>query len=292
MLAILLGILIVVIVYLNYQQEGFETSITIPVYDLWNNYVIFHTEFYKIWNTSLITSYSINQPRDPSVSTPPIPTNDQLNTFVKKLGMDKEKEFPPGANPLEEIKSFKDKTLSALKEIEQYDDNLRIMIKYVPEDASIFINAYDWMNNALEESHKSMKAALSGKSVDGFDTIADQLAKCDQLKKTEDGKTRAQNEIELIKRITKIMNDEILQNAIKRNKELVDKSKKIKSDAESGALVGAFNTPDSSNTFVVPDAKLDKLKREDPKSYNNYKQNYKQLFDIQSMNEQINASLR
>ena len=292
LIVLLLIVMLCIILYI-YHNSLKEQFTDIPIYQLFNDYIVFHSAFYDIWNKSIITSYGINQPSSSKSSTPPIPTNEQMNQFVKNLAIDKT--FPPGANPLEQIKLVTDTIIDDPKKIQQYDEDLNTMMKYIPKDASIFINAYNWMNNGLEESHKSMDAALSGvqgfSDIEGFDSVANQLATCDELKKSEDGKSRVQNEKELIGRIQKILNDETLKKAIKLNKVLVDKSEQIKKDAQSGKLLGTFNTPPSSNIFVVPDAKLDKLKRDNPDQYNNYKQNYKQLFDIQSMNEQINATL-
>jgi hypothetical protein len=197
-------------------------------------------------------------------------------TFPESLSAKKSKELKAG---LVELKA----ELVSLKEVAET----------LPSDAQPYINALDWMNAQMEKSHGNLDKALTGnylKTKEGF--MSEQ---CKQVLQCEEESKGGYVETIKKKLDAFFTNKDVLQQSLQKNQQLIEKSKDIQRQAQSGELVKKVNVPDSHYYAPVQmppgSNNLQQMKQNNPQQYNNYKQNYSQWYQIKSLNEQINNSL-
>jgi hypothetical protein len=267
----------------NGINEGFDKSTLNPqLFPTYQKFLPLMTDFMTAWRISLITSQSMTttiqplaKPSDRVTSIkPPEPTEKELNDHAKVLSQTEGKEFP---------------SLTPLTPFTTEDElSIPLLQKTIPLSEKPYLNALKWMNDTLEKSHASLNMALKGSQVDGFDgeAICQQIIQC-QAKQSEDVQQQ------LIDRMKKFTDNQELLDLLKKNKELIEKSKQIKNQAQSGTL--PLNLPkEASTTFTLPDGadKLKQLCKNDPAKCELYQSKYKHLFAFKSLSDQINGSLR
>lgn len=267
----------------NGINEGFDKGTLNPqLFSTYQKFLPLMTNFMTAWRIFLITSQSMTttiqplaKPSDRVTSIkPPEPTEKELNDHAKELSQTEGKEFP---------------FLTPLTPITTEDElSIPLLQKVVPLSEKPYLNALKWMNDALEKSHATLEAALKGSQVDGFDgeAICQQIVQC-QSKQSEDIQQK------LIDRMNKLIDNQEFLELLKKNKELIAKSKQIQNQAQSGTL--PLNLPkEASTTFTLPNGadKLEQLCKNDPAKCELYKSKYNHLFAFKSMTDQINGSLR
>ena len=102
-LLILLFILAILKIIGNDRNEGFE-ELSKDIIDNYNEFKKFYNVFMSNWKKAVITSLSLNKepeatkPTKPTPTKPPIPTNTEMNVYIKKLS-EKVGELPKVTNP-------------------------------------------------------------------------------------------------------------------------------------------------------------------------------------------------
>jgi hypothetical protein len=300
-LILIIVILILIKILLNSLiiTEGFYEN---NIESKYKDFIEFYNPFIKQWEQAIQTYIASNVTQQPLTSPSEVskinsqqqamPVNTVLlNSTITGLSSKTGQTFP-------QIIEFRFPDKLSL-------DDSEIMMQIsqaLPSDSQPYINALNWMNSTLEESHGNLKKALNGEYTpqkEGFITQEciiqqEKIDNCnDEIQK--DKKQRA-----LIIIQSKLQsffggNQSDLQVSLKKNQELVNKSKDIQNQAQSGELYKQVNMKDSHYyaPYQIPEGsdKLQSIKNNNPARYNDIQQNYPQLFDIKSLIDQINGTL-
>jgi len=237
-LLILLFILAILKIIENDINEGFEEELSKDIINDYNEFKKFYNVFMSNWKKAVITSLSLNKEPDAEKPTKPMPTDKEMNVYIKTLS-EKLGELPKVTNP------FPD-------EIDKI--TLQKIFVNIPDKPDGYINALTWMN-------KNLKEALS--SVQGFEDMCKNAHKCIE-------KEQKQNEDIMVIRIKKLLADETLKRLMKENIDLVKQADDVKKKAESGELASEYKSDEKSSPKpeMPPGGDLlSKLKKIDPAAY-------------------------
>jgi hypothetical protein len=305
-LLVLLGLLfILVLLRLLFSPsiEGFQPSQLDPnTVKSYNDFLDFYNSFCSNWDKAIQSSVASEIPQQPltdpsqtqSSSSPQI-TDSQKNQYITQLSQELSQPLPPICTQLPpNIDS----------------SSIQQVISLMPQSPSPYLNALNWMNQKMEQSHSNLNGALQGVSPpsesEGFEDTCQDISKCiannPQLAKQLADEIAQQNaqgvqqqEQSLMNLLTQFLNNSDLMSASNNNKQLAQKSQDIQNQAQSGQLVNQVNVPggNSQASYDKPEGgdKLTKMKQDNPQQYNQLQQNNTQLFNIKSLLEQINGAL-
>lgn len=273
----------------------------------YNRFVDFYNVFLKNWEEAMVTVLSLETPQkeatspsqSPSTTKPSTPSREELNNFIQSYSQKINKSLPLITEPLS-------------KNIYSYSINQ--LLEIIPNDPIPYQNALTLMNQRLIESQKNLDAALQGKITEGFfvvegytndqcaelstcfaqnPQIAEQIANA-QLEQERKRQQELQNQ--LVVRLDLFLLNNTLKESLKMNETLVQKAKEIQNKAQSGDLLKMVNIPDLNPIppYKIPKGgnRLKEMKDSDPEKYNEYEKNYKSLFSMKGLFEQINRNLR
>jgi len=282
------------------NEEGFQVDSLKPTtIKSYSNFLSFYNTFCSNWQKSINSSVASQIPQKPltdpsqvtSSDTPDIPEGD-MNNYITLLSQQISQSLPPICKKLPS----------------QLDNNsiLRI-IKEVPKSTRPFINAINWMNSQLEQSQANLGPALEGISpLESFEDMCDNVAACiennpelakrvavnvaDQQKKEQE-----QYEEQLLKAINPFLTEPELRRAYDKNILLFKQAQEVQTKAESGQLLKQMNIPDNDIDIKYtkpPGANnLNNMKQNNPARYNELQTNYKQLFSVKKLLDQINSNI-
>jgi hypothetical protein len=299
LLILLIIIFIILVVRLFIIKEGFETiTLQQNFIDKYNSFIAFYNPFLVNWEEAITTAISTNIKQQPSPninnkSSPPKPTKQELNKYIRELSEKNGKPLPEITEPLpEQINS----------------ESILQISKIIPSDTNPYFNALQWMNTQLIASQNNLDSALKGNTfkIEGFDNqLCTNFETCftenpemiDKLIDIQNNrKLHKINDIqkEMENNMNKFNDNQQLQNEFKTNNKLIKKSKEIQQKAESGELLNSINISDKVSSYSIPlgGDNLEKMKENDPTKYNQLKNNYSQLFSMKQLMEQINNNLR
>ena len=242
-------------------KEGFEELKKTTITD-YNKFKEFYNEFMKNWNKAILTSIGLSSQNTPdttpsdttpptpsgpkpsppkTITTPPKPSQDEMNTYIDGLNTP----YPYITAPLPELNST----------------NIQKVLPMIPEDATKFVNAIIWMNKSLSDALDSMN------SVQGFEDKCDNLSNClnDPAFLNKLAEAQRKNELDQAKnaeqiisnRIQKFFSNEQIVSEMTKNIELIKKADKLKTDLENG------NMPDGKKVETKQNAPIN-TKPNDP----------------------------
>ena len=298
---VLLGCIValIIVVWVHCQTEPFINN-PIPTIDseLVTNYKAFakmYNEFLVIWQKAIVSSMSADQPQEAATSpsqapsgTPPIPPNAQMNVYIANLSQKLGKPLPNMTDPLPptiDINTFP------------------VIAPTIPTNPVPYTNALQWINQQLQEAHEKLQSALKGESfkdLEGFDDQTCQdLSKCfhdhpelaQQLTAAiQDQQQKTQQQISA--QIKQFMENPAFVQAFKVNQQLVEQSKQVQNQAQSGELLNQMNLPaEPGIKYSLPEGS-DKLLKMDYAKQQEVKAAAPSMFSLKTLMDQINANLR
>ena len=271
-------ILFVVLAVLFMKQvDGFE-DVNPVVQEKYKKFIAFYNPFQVNWSKAIMTSAAseveiepASSPSQTSSGGAPTFSLSELNENVEKI-----------ARGLNQPLAYLTEALPPKLDM--------VLIKTIQLTPEPYINALRWMNGKLEESHASMAAALQGKKPEGFADMCQQIDECNQQQQAR----LKQQQQQLGNLFDQITMNPSLQQAWKQNKYLIEKSEKIKKQAQSGDLLNQLNLPSGPTIkFKLPAGsdKWAKMKQNDPEKAKDYEKNYGQWTNLKTWSDQINARL-
>jgi len=274
-LCILLCLLIIISFF---GREYFVAPLDPAFIEKYNQFIEFYNPFMENWTTSITNSLASDTKVKPASSptsnatstSPPQPTNAEMNTYIQTLSTKEKKPFPPITDPFPTISTAED---------------LIPIQSQMPKDSKPFKNALDWMNSNLVSSHEKVEGALSAiGNIQGFEDICQQITTCQQTQTT--ATTQDMTSV-----FSSFDTDE-LRTSLQKNKTLIAKSKDLQNKAQNGSLVPS--APKRVSPYRMPGGsdKLQRMKEDDPEQYKKYEKNNKVFFDMKTNFDQINGSLR
>jgi hypothetical protein len=299
-------ILLAIVVWVHYQTEPFlaDPSATLPPpIDpvLVRTYHQFATTIYNpflaTWQKAIVSSISADQPQKPltspsqassSSATPTIPPQSEMNSYIANLSQKLGKPLPNITDPLPDTIDIVTFSTIAPK---------------IPADPAPYTNALTWINQQLTEAQAKLQSALKGESfmnLEGFDNQTCQdLSKCfednpELIRQCGEAmkKQGKMDQSQVLNQLKQFMKNKEFVSAYKTNKELVEQSKKIESDAKSGALLNQMNLPtEPAIKYTLPGGS-DKLQKMDYAQQKAVKEAAPSMFSLKTMMDQINANLR
>jgi hypothetical protein len=256
-----------------------------------------YNPFLATWQKAIVSSISADQPQKPltspsqassSSAAPTIPPQKEMNAYIANLSQKLGKQLPNITDPLPDtidIVSFP--TIAPM----------------IPNDPVPYTNALTWINQQLTEAQLKLQSALKGesfKNLEGFDNQTCQdLSQC-----FEDNpelirqcgvalkKQGLQDQSHVLNQIKQFMENKVFVDALQKNKELVEQSKKIEAQAKSGDLLNQMNLPAEPGVkYTLPEGS-DKLQKMDYAKQKEVKEVAPSMFSLKTMMDQINANLR
>jgi len=280
---IIILILLLSISLLWRSVEGFED----PLIEKYKQFALFYNSFLDSWEKAITTSIGLDTPQTEGATKPSQPTRSELNNYIttlsNKIGM-----LPALTDPLPTF------------------TNATEILPRIPKVFQPYLNALNWMNGKLEESHEKLQKSLRGETFigeafinqfnllenEGFETqcqqLTQQIAQCQQEQKATDEKT-------LSDILDSFLTNKELMAASAKNAALIAESKKIENQAKSGELLNQLNLPQEDTIkYEIPpggDA-LAQMEKNDPERYKRLKSEGGAFFSIKQTIEQINRNLR
>ena len=295
---IIILILLLAVSLLWRSVEGFED----PLIEKYKQFALFYNSFLDSWEKAITTSIGLNTPQTEGATKPSQPTRGELNNYINtlsnKIGM-----LPQLTDPLPAF------------------TNATEILPHIPKVFQPYLNALNWMNGKLEESHEKLQKSLRGETFigsefiglefiglefigeaftnqfnllenEGFETqcqqLTQQIAQCQQEQKATDEKT-------LSDMLDSFLTNKELMTASAKNAALIAESKKIENQAKSGELLNQLNLPQEDTIkYEIPpggDA-LAQMEKNDPEKYKRLKSEGGAFFSIKQTIEQINRNLR
>jgi hypothetical protein len=278
------------------SSEGFEDSV-----EKYKKFVLFYNFFLDSWEKAITTSVGLDKPQtegSPQASaqaSAPEPSRAELNNYINTLS-NTVGVLPVLTDPLPAF------------------TNATEILPIIPKDVKPYLNALNWMNSKIEESHAKLQKSLRGEtfigeafttqfavvdeflknkiSIEGFETqcqqLTQQIAQCQQEQHATDEKT-------LSDLLDSFITNQALIIALQKNRDLITESKKIENQAKSGELLNQLNLPQEDKiTYEIPpggDA-LAQMEKNDPERYKRLKSEGGAFFSIKQTIEQINRNLR
>jgi hypothetical protein len=282
------------------SKEGFQVhSLTPTTIKSYNDFLSFYNTFCSNWQKSIKSSVASQIPQEPltdpsqvsSSTAPDIPEAD-MNIYIAKLSQQLSQPLPPICKSLPS----------------QLDNNsLPKILKEVPKSTRPFINALNWMNVQLEQSQANLGPALEGiPPIESFEDMCDNVSACfdnnpELVKRVavdlaeQQKKEQEQLEEQLLKVIKPFLTEPELRQTINKNTTLFKQAQEVQNEAESGKLLNQMNIPDTDIDIKYtkpPGANnLNNMKQNNPARYNELQTNYKQLFSIKRLLDQINSNV-
>lgn len=301
LLLILLGLLLILLILrLFIVEEGFQNQVlnqsTIQGY---NKFLNFYNPFCENWKKAIVSSVASEIPQKPATdpanpvsgNAPEISEN-QMNDYIIKLSQQLSQPLPPICKSLP---SSIDTT------------NIVEITNKIPKNIQEFTNALNWMNPQLEKSHAHLGNALNGNYLqESFQDMCQNISSClmsnpqlvQQLAieiSEQNNKQLNKQEDELMTVLTPYLTDSNLLQAFNKNVSLIEKSKEIQDQAQSGELENQINVPGGRTIakYQMPAGanNLNDIKQNNPQRYNELKQNYSQWTNLKEMLDNINANL-
>jgi hypothetical protein len=301
-------ILLAIVLWVHYRTEPFVSNpstatSTIPQIDptLVTTYQQFATTVYnpflEIWQKAIVSSISADQPQQAltspsqtvsSSATPTIPPQQEMNAYIANLSQKLGKSLPNITDPLPDSIDIVSFPAIAPK---------------IPSDPAPYTNALTWINQQLTEAQAKLQSALKGESfmnLEGFDNQTCQdlsqcfednpelIRQCGMAMK----KQGQQEQSQVLNQLKQFMKNKEFVSAQTTNKELVEQSKKIESQAKSGDLLNQMNLPTEPSIKYTLPAGSDKLQKMDYAKQKEVKEAAPSMFSLKIMMDQINASLR
>lgn len=301
-LSILLSILLILILCLFIDiKEGFLVNPLKPTtIKSYNDFLLFYNTFCSNWQKSIKSAVASQIPQQPltspsqvsSSTAPDIPEID-MNNYITLLSQQLLKPLPPICKSLPS----------------RLDNNsLPEIIKKIPKSTRPFINAINWMNTQLEQSQANLGPALQGipPTFESFEDICDNVSACldnnpelvnrvavnlaEQQKREQE-----KQEEQLLKVINPFLTESELRRTFDKNILLFKQAQEVQTKAESGQLLNQMSIQDNDIDIKYtkpPGANnLNNMKQNDPARYNELQTNYKQLFSIKRLLDQINSKI-
>jgi len=301
------------VVCLFFVEEGFEAQEMDPkLIESYTKFISFYNPFLANWKKAIITTMLVESPPPqpeltdpsqirPSSAQPPEPSRQEMNDYIKKLKDKEGKPFPPIVSPLPN--TIDQASFSKIQEL----------IVTNASDPKPYVNALDWMNKNLSKSQAGLGPALKGESVinEGFiveefdDSMCKVISECNKAEKDKEKQEFTKNQNKLQATLDKFNINNNLQQLNEQNKQLVEKSKKIQDQAQSGDLANQVNIPDKGPSnrgagvppplpFSLPSGAnaLKDLQNFNPLKYMEYEANYAPWMSLKRSMDQINGSLR
>lgn len=295
-IVIVLSLLFLIYVMICRSSEGFEDSV-----EKYKKFVLFYNFFLDSWEKAITTSVGLDKPQtegSPQASaqaSAPEPSRAELNNYINTLS-NTVGVLPVLTDPLPAF------------------TNATEILPIIPKDVKPYLNALNWMNSKIEESHAKLQKSLRGEtfigeafttqfavvdeflknkiSIEGFETqcqqLTQQIAQCQQEQHATDEKT-------LSDLLDSFITNQALIIALQKNRDLITESKKIENQAKSGELLNQLNLPQEDKiTYEIPpggDA-LAQMEKNDPERYKRLKSEGGAFFSIKQTIEQINRNLR
>jgi len=224
---------------------------------------------YNVRNTTPDKKLDIDVSKGPSetkIDTPtiPTPTITELNAYINSTITTATIQYPQVTEELPEI------TSATLAEI----------LLRIPKDSVLYKNALTLMNNTMEKGFEDIqKMSADIKNLQGFEDKCSDISNClsnpDVIAKIAEGQKMNQidnfklNEKTLVDRTTTFFSPE-MEALIKKNTELNKMASDFQAKAESGELINSFATDEDEDEGdeETLEERLERLKKEDPKKYN------------------------
>ena len=294
-------VLLIVVVWVHTRctkHEPFDTALPIIDPDLVQNYqafVGFYNPFLTHWQQAIVSAMTADQPQPPLTSPrqtvssggPPIPPLSDMNAYIANLSQQKGTSFPNMTEPLPatiDLNSFS------------------TIAPTLPSDPAPFVHALTWMNDQLEEAHAKLQSALKGESfmnLEGFENQTCQdLSQCfndnpqfaEQLEaalQAHHQKTQTQVSAQL----QQFMGNSDLIRENERNQRLVEQSKQVQNQAQSGELLNQLNLPSEPETPYTLPKGSDKLQKMSFAQQKQVKDAAPAMYSLKTTLDQINANL-
>ena len=298
---VLLGCMIalIIVVWVHYRTEPFQNT-PIPTIDseLVTTYKAFakiYNEFLTTWQKAIVSSMSADQPQEAATSpsqapsgTPPIPPNAQMNAYIANLSQLLGKSLPNMTDPLPttiDINTFP------------------VIAPRIPTNPAPYTNALQWMNKQLQEAHEQLQSALKGESfkdLEGFDNQTCQdLSKCfrdnpelaqQMTAVLQEQQQKTQQQVSA--QMKQFMANPAFAQAFRTNQQLVEQSKQVQNQAQSGELLNQMDLPaEPGIKYSLPEGS-DKLLKMDYAKQQEVKAASPSMFSLKILMDQINANLR
>ena len=298
---VLLGCMIalIIVVWVHYRTEPFQNT-PIPTIDseLVTTYKAFakiYNEFLTTWQKAIVSSMSADQPQEAATSpsqapsgTPPIPPNAQMNAYIANLSQLLGKSLPNMTDPLPttiDINTFP------------------VIAPRIPTNPAPYTNALQWMNKQLQEAHEQLQSALKGESfkdLEGFDNQTCQdLSKCfrdnpelaqQMTAVLQEQQQKTQQQVSA--QMKQFMANPAFAQAFRTNQQLVEQSKQVQNQAQSGELLNQMDLPAEPGIKYSLPAGSDKLLKMDYAKQQEVKAASPSMFSLKILMDQINANLR
>lgn len=293
-------VFILLVVGLTYSlfrvEEGFQTQTHVVKNDAameraYKQFIEFYNPFMDTWQKAITTAVGLERPAPKEGDPVPSPTRDELNTYIRLLSQKQDTPLPLITDPFPE--SLTPGTIETVGQL----------LEKTPIRA--FQAATEWMNARIKESHEKMGGAMKGEGfrVEGFsgdqcaafESCLNDPAFLERLAAAQ-AKQSATQKGDLVGKMNELLGNAGLQSALKQNMSLRGESDRIQNQAQSGDLLKEMDLPldDLANKFTLPagaDA-LEKLKKDDPEKYKQYKTNQKSYVEMKQLFDQINRNLR
>lgn len=259
-LIILLILFVVIIARLFYDTEGFADMASqmrvqlAPLQSDYQSLVSFYQSFMSIWEQAVNSSIRMNitlapltSPKDTISSSPPTPSEDQLNEHIPQ--MEKEEGQPPLYFP-------RINTLPQTLTPETLPAILAILVPLAGDPPAYehmfdpFNHAMQYVNSSLSNVSQSLNAALKG--IEGFyadctcspEMVADAIQK-QQRHEMDDQVSQIRNILNAFKQ------DASLQSNLAMNQTHVAAMNDIKNKAQSGELLNSYQAPPETGSSTV-----------------------------------------
>jgi hypothetical protein len=298
---VLLGCMIalIIVAWVHYRTEPFQNT-PIPTIDseLVTNYKAFakiYNEFLTTWQKAIVSSMSADQPQEAATSpsqspsgTPPIPPNAQMNAYIANLSQLLGKSLPNMTDPLPttiDINTFP------------------VIAPRIPTNPAPYTNALQWMNKQLQEAHEQLQSALKGESfkdLEGFDNQTCQdLSKCfrdnpelaqQMTAVLQEQQQKTQQQVSA--QMKQFMANPAFAQAFRTNQQLVEQSKQVQNQAQSGELLNQIDLPAEPGISYSLPAGSDKFLKMDYAKQQEVKAASPSMFSLKTLMDQINANLR
>lgn len=248
MLLILL-ILLSILIIIRVSVEGFENStpnvkeikLSQNTIDNYNNFKEFYNKFMQNWEKAIISAIALNT--ESSITTQPTkPSIDQMNKYIVSLSKELEK-------PLPNVTVLLPDTIDSIK--------LSEIIKIIPDNSEMYVNALEWMNRNLEKSQENLNKSISGRPIEQFEDIyrdeCKDISKClddpDVVAKLTEAQNKKEedkihnNEALLSSRVSSFLSNIKLKPLVDNNIKLFKNADDIKNKASSGQLLNDIKLP-------------------------------------------------
>lgn len=292
-------ILLILLIVISWKvTEGFAPTLSDNFVQNYQQFVEFYNPFQVNWEKAVITVSSMDTEQEPltdptaspSSVTPPTPSRSKLNQVIRALSTKEGKPFPPITDPLPN---------------QVTSDTISSIMDQIPTDPQPYQNALEWMNSNLSTAQKDLEKALKGEGFENCDLLSQCMAGNPEFvanvvkaqKEQEAQQTQYKQEVAGYN-LDKFTKNASLMNAASTNQNLIEKSKKIQNQAQSGELLNQIDLPKEPATkYNIPAGgnALAEMKQNNPAEYEKYEKSGGSIgpfFRMKQLFEQINRNLR